>query len=65
MILNAMSVFVMVAAVAVIIGAVYWGLMSVGLQEADDPHESDPEDLTEFEKRHTHRSDIHPQQPPQ
>ena len=58
MLLNAMILFLMLAAVVVIIGALYWALVSVGLQEADDPHESDPEDLTEFEKRHTHRSDV-------
>ena len=58
MLLNAMIVFLMLAAVVVIIGALYWALVSVGLQEANDPHESDPEDLTEFEKRHTHRSDV-------
>jgi hypothetical protein len=59
MLFNAMTVFVLVGALAVIIGALYWTLMSVGLQEADDPHESDPGDLTEFEKRHTHRPDVH------
>lgn len=32
----------------------------VSLQEANDPSESSPEDLSEFEKRHVHRSDILP-----
>lgn len=59
MVPSTMTLFAMVAAVVVILGGLYWALMSVGLQEADDPHESDPEDLTEFEKRHTHRSDVH------
>lgn len=58
MVSNAFTFTLMFAAVALIIGAVYWALLSVGLQEADDPDESNPEDLTEFEKRHTHRSDI-------
>ncbi len=59
MVFNAITISLMLAAVALIIGAVYWALLSVGLQEADDPQESNPEDLTEFEKRHTHRTDVH------
>lgn len=35
-------------------------IISVSLQEANDPSESRPEDLTEFEKRHVHRTDLFP-----
>lgn len=34
--------------------------LCVSLQEADDPTETRPEDLSEFEKRHVHRTDIFP-----
>ncbi len=57
---TAFTTTVIIGSAALIIGALYWALLSVGLQEADDPHESDPDDLTEFEKQHTHRSDVHP-----
>ncbi|WP_164101287.1 hypothetical protein [Candidatus Laterigemmans baculatus] len=33
-------------------------VISVSLQEANDPVECPPEDLSEFEKRHVHRADI-------
>jgi hypothetical protein len=59
MVFDAFTLSLMLAAVALIIGAVYWAILSVGLQEAGDPDESDPEDLTEFEKRHTDRPDVH------
>ncbi len=59
MVFNAITVSAMVAAAALIVGVLYWTLFSVGLQEADDPDESEPEDLTEFEKHHTHRPDVH------
>ncbi|MCA9216686.1 MAG: hypothetical protein KDB27_26635 [Planctomycetales bacterium] len=58
MVLNTISVLVAVFVVALIAGVVFWGLLSTGVQEADDPTESRPEDLTEYEKRHTHRSDV-------
>lgn len=35
-------------------------MVCVSLQEADAPSESRPEDLSEFEKRHVHRTDILP-----
>lgn len=48
----------MSAAVAVITGSVYWATLSVGLQQAGDSQESNPEDLTEFQERHTYRSEV-------
>lgn len=59
MAMYALTLFLLVAAVALIVGALHWTLTSVGLQEADDPNESSPEDLTDYEKRHTERSDVH------
>jgi len=58
MVFNTITVLMMVAVVVLVVGLVAWGLVSTGLQEADDPSESGPEDLTEFEKRHTNRSDV-------
>ncbi len=59
MFFDTMTVLLLLAAFGMLVGILYWTLRSVGLQEAGDPQESDPEELTEFEKRHTHRSDVH------
>ena len=58
MLLNILIVCALLATVVLIISLEAFGLLSTGLQEADDPSESRPEDLTEFEKRHTHRADV-------
>ena len=58
MVFNTFTICVVLAAFALVIGFLAWALLSTGLQEADDPSESRPEDLTNYEKRHTHRSDI-------
>lgn len=63
MVLNVISIAVMVGSILLVLAVVYWGLLSVGLQEADDPDNTRPEDMTEFEKRHTHRTDVHAKQP--
>ena len=59
--MTAITLLVVIASGIVILGAVYMALLQIGLQEADDPEESHPEDLTEYEKRHVHRSDVHVQ----
>jgi len=48
----------LILALLVVIGAFYLALLHIGLQEADDPSETRPEDLTKFEKRHVHRADL-------
>ncbi|NNE00347.1 MAG: hypothetical protein HKN47_23765 [Pirellulaceae bacterium] len=58
MVLNPLVVSVVIAAALIIAISVFWGFLSTGLQEADDPSESRPEDLSAFEKRHTHRPDV-------
>lgn len=58
MLFSTESLFVVVATFALVVSLMILGLVSTGLQEADDPSESSPDDLTGFEKRHTHRTDI-------
>lgn len=58
MVFNTITISVLVVAVALVVGVVFWALLSTGLQEADDPTESRPQDLTQYEKRHTHRTDV-------
>lgn len=54
-------VYVFIGLAGLILLAGIAGVMvCVSLQEADDPSESRPEDLSEFEKRHVHRTDILP-----
>lgn len=51
--------YLLISFLIVMLAAVLSFLMlSVGLQEASDPAECPLEDLSAFEKRHVHRSDI-------
>ena len=42
----------------ILFGLLFAGVLLVGLQEAGDPTESRPEDLSSFEKHHVRRSDM-------
>ena len=42
----------------ILFGLLFTGILLVGLQEAEDPTESRPEDLSQFERHHVHRSDL-------
>lgn len=56
--MTVVSVLIMIAALFVIFAALYLTIFRIGLQEAGDPAESRPEDLTEYEKRHVDRPDV-------
>ncbi len=48
----------LLVAATVVVGALYLALRNIGLQEADDPTESHPEELTKYERRHVQRPDV-------
>lgn len=53
--------YVLITLAVLMLMAVIAGItVCVSLQEANDPSESSPEDLSEFEKRHVHRPDVLP-----
>jgi hypothetical protein len=58
MTMTVFTISIVVAAMIVVFGALSLALLSVGMQEADDPSETRPEDLTGYEKRHVHRADM-------
>ena len=63
--MTVVSVMIMIAALLVVFAALYFTLFRIGLQEAGDPTESRPEDLTEYEKQHVDRADVDPQADPE
>ena len=52
------TLMVLLVAAAVVLGALYFALRNIGLQEAEDPTESHPEELTNYEREHVHRADV-------
>ena len=58
MTMTVFTISILIAAMIVVFGALSLALLSVGMQEADDPSETRPEDLTGYEKRHVHRVDM-------
>ena len=55
-----MTIFTLLAllvAAIVVIGSLYLALVHIGLQEANDPTETRPEDMSKYERRHVHRAD--------
>jgi hypothetical protein len=57
--MNSLFIVAIAASALVVFGALYFTLRDIGLQEANDPVESRPDDLTEYEKQHVDRPDVH------
>jgi hypothetical protein len=56
--MNFRIVLIMAAVLLLGVGALYLLMLRIGLQEANDPAESRPEDLTDYEKHHVNRPDV-------
>lgn len=52
------TISTLVVAMIVVLGALFLALRNIGMQEANDPSETRPEDLTKYERRHVHRADV-------
>lgn len=53
-----MTFLVLIATATIFLTLLFIMLTLVGLQEANDPDESHPEELTRFEKEHVDRPDV-------
>ena len=57
--MNFPIILIMAVVLLLGLGALYLVMLRIGLQEANDPAESRPEDLTVYEKHHVERPDVH------